>query len=464
MIGKRGPSAARRPAMTSFDRRASGAPDRPPLSPAFAWPATPSRASVVLVAMTPSIAMARDDRRDRFDLRRVEIGSDLDEHRHVPAVLVGELGAARRERGEQGVEGGVRLQRAQVLRVRARDVDGDVVGMRIDAGEADQVVVGGALDRRRRVLADVQAEDAAAGAKARLPDVGDERGQAVVVEAEPVDQRAGLGDAEHARLRIARLRQRRHRADLDEAEAHRAEGVDAAAVLVEPGGQADAVRKRQPGDRHRVVHARLLDERDQRRALDRRQRRQRQVVRVLRIEPEQKRSGQREGNERHDGRRFWHRRAYFAAGPRHGRAAHRERHLRRHRRRRRSPVGRADRAVAAPLRHLDREDAGRADPRARLGQAQRRRRQPRPRHAAGREGRRDRRRRRRGPRRPARRRVPALGLADRLGHADQHEHERGARQPRLATARRAASAKAGWCIPTTTSTAASRRTTSSRRR
>ena len=42
---------------------------------------------------------------------------------------------------------------------------------------------------------------------------------------------------------------------------------------------------------------------------------------------------------------------------RHGRSAHRERHVRRHRRRRRSPVGRADRAVAAPLRHLDREDA-----------------------------------------------------------------------------------------------------------
>ena len=51
------------------------------------------------------------------------------------------------------------------------------------------------------------------------------------------------GQAEHARLRIAGLRQRRHRADLDEAEAHRAEGVDAAAVLVEPGGQADAVRE-----------------------------------------------------------------------------------------------------------------------------------------------------------------------------------------------------------------------------
>ena len=47
----------------------------------------------------------------------------------------------------------------------------------------------------------------------------------------------------------------------------------------------------------------------------------------------------------------------------------------------RSPLGRADRALAAPLRHLDREDAARADPRAGAGQAQRRGRQPRARHA-----------------------------------------------------------------------------------
>ena len=52
------------------------------------------------------------------------------------------------------------------------------------------------------------------------------------------------------------------------------------------------------------------------------------------------------------------------------------------------------------------------------------------------QGRRDRRRGRRGARRSARRRVPALRLADRLRHADQHEHERGAGEPRLAAAGR----------------------------
>ena len=40
--------------------------------------------------------------------------------------------------------------------------------------------------------------------------------------------------------------------------------------------------------------------------------------------------------------------------------------------------------------------------------------------------------------RQARRRVSARGLADRLGHADQHERQRGARQPRVRAARRSA--------------------------
>jgi len=56
-------------------------------------------------------------------------------------------------------------------------------------------------------------------------------------------QRSGDG-AEQARLWVARLRTRRHRADLDVAEAQGGESRDALAVLVEAGGQADAVRER----------------------------------------------------------------------------------------------------------------------------------------------------------------------------------------------------------------------------
>ena len=49
----------------------------------------------------------------------------------------------------------------------------------------------------------------------------------------------------------------RDRADLDEAEAHRAQAVDAAAVLVQARGQADAVGEPQARQLHRVVDARL---------------------------------------------------------------------------------------------------------------------------------------------------------------------------------------------------------------
>ena len=70
----------------------------------------------------------------------------------------------------------------------------------------------------------------------------------------------------------------------------------------------------------------------------------------------------------------------------------------------------------------------------------------------------DRGRRDRGGRGPSRSRLPDRHLPDRLGHLDQHERQRGDRQPRRGSARPARS------IPTTRSTPASRPTTSSRPR
>ena len=72
----------------------------------------------------------------------------------------------------------------------------------------------------------------------------------------------------------------------------------------------------------------------------------------------------------------------------------------------------------------------------------------------------DHRRRRRGARRAARRRVSARRVADGVGHADEHERQRGARQPRVGDCSAARAAKRGSCIRTTTSIAASRRTMS----
>ena len=150
--------------------------------------------------------------------------------------------------------------------------------------------------------------------------------------------------------------------------------VDAAAVLVEPCGQADAVGKASgprssPGRRH----ARLRDSATS-------------GVRWIRASaasvrscacsgssPNRKGRASGKGMQRHDGRRFWHRRAYFAAGPRAMADQRIEKDTF-------GPIDvAADRlwgaqtaALAAPLRHLDRADAARAHPRAGLGQAQRR--------------------------------------------------------------------------------------------
>ena len=74
-------------------------------------------------------------------------------------------------------------------------------------------------------------------------DVGEEPLDALVVESEPVDQRFGLGKAEQPRPRIAGLRARRDGAAFDEAEAERGEPVDVRGVLVEAGGEADAIRE-----------------------------------------------------------------------------------------------------------------------------------------------------------------------------------------------------------------------------
>ena len=88
--------------------------------------------------------------------------------------------------------------------------------------------------------------------------------------------------------------------------------------------------------------------------------------------------------------------------------------------------------------HRHRAHAAAADPRARHRQARRGRDQPRARLARRPARRGHRRGRAGGDRRQARRPFPAGGLADRLRHPDQHERQRGDRQPRQRAARRQA--------------------------
>src|SRR5690606_30258817 len=96
------------------------------------------------------------------------------------------------------------LQLAQAGGIGRGDVDGDVVGQRIDAFHAVQVVAGRVLVGGVLVLADVDAQQAAL---APGPfDVAYQRVHALVVEAQAVDHRLRGRQPEHARLRVARLR------------------------------------------------------------------------------------------------------------------------------------------------------------------------------------------------------------------------------------------------------------------
>jgi len=120
--------------------------------------------------------------------------------------------------------------------------------VRAELRGAGGVVVGSGVERRLLVLPDVDE-------KRNAVEGGDplrHRVRAVVVEAHAIDERALFGITEKPRSRIARLRPRRHRADLDEAEAERGEERHHQRVLVEAGGDADRRRKRQAEELRRA--------------------------------------------------------------------------------------------------------------------------------------------------------------------------------------------------------------------
>ena len=142
---------------------------------------------------------------------------------------------------EDGAEAVLRLQVSQAGGVGGGDVDGDGVGVGGDGGDEGGVValrVGAGF-----VDADIRAE--AASSWPQGAEAGEVGVQAVVVEAEAVDNGAVLGEAEEAGARVAGLGEGRDGAGFDVAEAEIEKGDDGAGVLVEAGGQADGVGEEQ---------------------------------------------------------------------------------------------------------------------------------------------------------------------------------------------------------------------------
>ena len=248
-------------------------------------------------------AMALQRGGDHGHLLILQIRRNFHKHGNTPPLPCRQGFAPLGDRGEQRVERCIALQRSQVLGIGRADVHGHVISMRVDAFQAGQVVPGGILDRGSGVLADVQAQQhavlACCGSKVRPLHVAQERFQPFVVETKAVDQCLAFGQAEHAWLGVAGLRLGGHGPHLDEAEAHRAQRVDTASVLIQASGQAHAVGKGQARELNGVMHGFVAPGPLQWRVLAARQHVHGEVVRSFGIHAEEKRASEGVRNQGH---------------------------------------------------------------------------------------------------------------------------------------------------------------------
>ena len=183
-------------------------------------------------------ALFDGDPRDGIDVGRFKVGRDLEEHRRAG------FPARQQHRIEQRGQRALVLQRAQSGRVGAGNVDREIAGERRHQ-LGHRRIVGHAIGRIL-VRADVDADHPRL---ARAPSQPLRReSAAAVVEAHAVDHRAVLFQPEQARLRVARLRQGRDRADLGKAEAEAEQRVGHLCILVEARRHAERIGKGQPRD------------------------------------------------------------------------------------------------------------------------------------------------------------------------------------------------------------------------
>jgi hypothetical protein len=139
MMGNFLPSAARSWRITRLLASSTGAPLRPPASSACGKPLTArGQRGVGGDHAVHAVALQRGG--DDLHLGSSRSGAIFTKMgTRLPCCFCQNL-AALRDGAQQGVQRFVALQRAQVLGVGAGDVDSDIVGMRVDAVQADQVV------------------------------------------------------------------------------------------------------------------------------------------------------------------------------------------------------------------------------------------------------------------------------------------------------------------------------------
>ena len=255
--------------------------------------------------------MALQRRGDDCYLRLVQIRCNLDKNRHPPSlcatlaigagVLAGQHLSPLGNGAQQGIQRCITLQSTQILRVGRADIHRDVVGVRVHAIQTGQVVCCRIFDGGGSVFADVQAQQHRVAALLRaelgLLHVAHKSFQPVVVEAQPVDQCLGLGQAEHAGFGVARLWFGRHGADFDKAKTHGTQGINAAGIFVQTCGHAHPVRKSQACQLDGVVHGVVAPGPLQGRALATREHVHGEIMGGFGVHAKQKGAGEGVGNQ-----------------------------------------------------------------------------------------------------------------------------------------------------------------------
>lgn len=137
------------------------------------------------------------------------------------------------------------MQRTQPRRVRARDIHHEVIRHGSEPPHALHEVRSGIL--RLAVLSEIHADRAASFRLNSGLQTGQDRLVPGRVEAVPVDDRLIVAEAKHARLLVAWLGLRGHRADFYEGKANVVQhGARGLSVLVEARSQADGMSEVEP--------------------------------------------------------------------------------------------------------------------------------------------------------------------------------------------------------------------------
>ena len=179
---------------------------------------------------------------DVVDLRFIQIRRDFNRQRHIFAMRGRQLRLFVFQCLQQCAQLVAALQGTQVFRIGGGNIDRDVARVGVGFFQANQIIVGRIFNRRNGIFADVDAQNAF---KTAVFNVADHCVDAVVVETHAVDDALVFGNTEKARLRIARLRFGRYRADFDKAETQSGKRINTLAVFVQPCRQADRIRQLQ---------------------------------------------------------------------------------------------------------------------------------------------------------------------------------------------------------------------------